>query len=40
MFGLQQGLSKRKLIPKFIYKMVSQIKALSIEISNELKMKH
>ena len=31
MFGFQQGSPKHKLIPEFIYKMVNQIKALSME---------
>ena len=40
MFWFQQGSPKRESIPEFIYKMVNQIKALSMERDKELKMKY
>jgi len=40
MFEFQQGLPKHKSIPKFIYKIINQIKALSIETNKKLKMKY
>jgi len=40
MFGFQQRSPKHKSIPKFIYKMTNQIKALSTETTQELKMKY
>jgi len=35
MFEFQQDLSKCKLIPKFIYKMTNQIKALSTDTNKK-----
>jgi len=40
MFGFQQGSPKCKPIPKFIYKMVNRIKALSMKTNKEHKMKY
>jgi len=40
MFGFQQGSPKRKSIPKFNYKMNNKIKALSMQINKQLKMKY
>jgi len=40
MFGFPQSSSKHKSILEFIYKMVNQIKALSMETNKELKMKY
>jgi len=40
MFEFQQDLPKRKSFPKFIYKMVNQIKALSTKTNKKLKMKY
>ena len=40
MFEFQQGLSKCRSISEFIYKMINQIKSLSMKTNKELKMKY